>query len=83
METLRLRDVVTENGLVLKTPELMQYINREVSINIIPIDNDKEAKRKRLLSFCGLFDDDDVKLIEEMKEEQRQLTKRDKNVDFS
>ena len=34
---------------------------------------DKEEKKRRMLSFCGLFDDEDVRLIEEMKEEQRNI----------
>ena len=41
---------------------------------------DIEAKIKRMESFCGLFDDDDVRLIEEMKEEQRNLPKRNRDI---
>jgi len=41
---------------------------------------EKEEKKKRMLSFCGLFDDDDVRLIEEMKEEQRNLPKRNRDI---
>ena len=36
-------------------------------------DEDKEAKKQRLLKYCGILDDDDVRLIEEMKEEQSNL----------
>jgi len=44
-----------------------------------PIINDKEAYKQSLLKYCGCFDDDDVKMIEEMRQEQRNLPKRNRD----
>ena len=48
-----------------------------------PVIDDVEAKIKVMESFCGIFDEDDVKLIEQMKEEQRNLPKRSRDYDIS
>jgi len=53
----------------------------EVAIIFIkPIITDKEEYKKNLLQFCGCFDDDDVKMIEERRQEQRNLPKRNRDV---
>ena len=58
---------------------LKSKFNATVLINETSREN-KEEKKKRMLSFCGLFDDDDVRLIEEIKEEQRNLPKQNRDI---
>ena len=58
-------------------------VQGEYEVTVIfkkPIISDKEAYKLELLKYCGIFDDDDVKLIEEMKEEQRRVPKRNKDI---
>ena len=45
-----------------------------------PLITDKEAYKKSLLQYCGCLDDDDVKMIEEMRQEQRNLPKRNRDL---
>ena len=59
-----------------KAPAIGKY-KATVTINEIKIE-DKEEKKKRLLSFAGSWTEEDVKLVEEIKEEQRNLPKQNR-----
>jgi len=43
----------------------------EVVITFVkPVEEDREEKCRRMLEFCGTWDEDDVKLMEEMVAER-------------
>jgi predicted DNA-binding antitoxin AbrB/MazE fold protein len=49
----------------------------EVVITFVkPIEDDREAKCRRLLECCGTWDDEDVRLVEEMVAERGNFFKR-------
>ena len=60
MESIRMYDIVTPNGLYLSIDKLQKYINQKVEITIVPV-NEPKTKREKMLEFSGIFDDETAK----------------------
>ena len=60
MDSIRMYDIVTSNGLYLNSDKLRKYIDQKVEITIVPVNKPK-TKREKMLEFSGIFDDDTAK----------------------
>ena len=73
MSTIRLYETITENGLVLKNPELMKFLNQKVEITVSSIEQKKAERNKRLRKLAGCLSDEDAKTFEEAVAECRKI----------
>ena len=72
MKTVKMIDTVTENGIVLNTPELMEFLNQKVEIIVSSVEQKKIERNERLEKLAGFLSEDDAKIFEEALAECRQ-----------
>jgi len=65
MKTVIMYDTMTENGLSLNSPELMQFLNQKVEIVVSSVEQKKIERNKRLEKLAGFLSDEDAKIFEE------------------
>ena len=73
MKTVRMVDTMTEDGISLKSPELMKFLNQKVEIVVSSLEQKKAERNERLRKLAGCLSDEDAKIFEEALAECRQI----------
>ena len=73
MKAVKMYDTMTENGLSLNSPELMQFLNQRVEIVVSSIEQKKAERNERLRKLAGCLSDEDAKIFEEALAECRKI----------
>ena len=77
MKTVKIVDTITEDGLYLKSPELMQFLNQKVEIVVSSFEQKKAERNKRLRKLAGCLSEEDAKIFEEAHAECSQINPED------
>ena len=64
---------MTENGLSLNSPELMQFLNQKVEIVVSSVEQKKAERNARLEKLAGFLTEEDAKIFEEALAECRKV----------
>ena len=65
METVKIYDTMTEEGIILNGPEMQKFLNQKVEIVVSSVDEKKAARNKRLEEIAGFLSEEDAKIFEE------------------
>ena len=67
MEAIRLKEYITENGLIIENEKLKQFQNMKVEIIILPLEEKPDVKN--FMKFAGVLNNEDgIRMLESVEE---------------